>query len=375
MRRSGVVAYYKSKCSGRSPYGKYLGVKTAQSGQLLIQSDQVVASTQGYAEYTCIDPPHYKDKPRDCAATVGATATGPYYNPDMKATTYYNSGRKNSAFASSNYKNLSLCDKAYTQAFAAGKDPLGQYRMNATGTQVTCTIRQYTTKNAKTGQFPPDEVMACGNERAYDKVEAKWQVWCGGWDPFWDSKHRPFTQQECKDTPKWTCGPNVHKVPKYNGVSVPAAGIGVLDDGTKRAATWAVPNPTGTGVKAVGSKQVILQVGENSTPYRETEGVNGPKQKFTADRKLDTLLPGWANSTWKIGFQAPGFPAPESMWVATPTWQFEAMFKTITFTKVTVDWTTGKVTGGTVVPKWVKDTDTCPGLPLSLSVHRARSIR
>jgi hypothetical protein len=198
---------------------------------------------------------------------------------------------------------------------------------------------------------------------------------------FWNNKHK-FTQEECKANGKWTCGPNVNKVPKYSGVSVPAAGIGVMDDGKKRAAVWTVPKPAGKPLSAlthVVPGQVSLDVDKHSTPYREGESVNGPTQPFIAFPALNYALTGWGNSTWNIGFQAPGLPPSvdgktKNQWVATPTWRFTGDFRMTTLTNVTVDWRTGKITPTkSNVP--VTAPGTCQGKPLTLSVYRARNAR
>jgi hypothetical protein len=184
------------------------------------------------------------DTVRDCAATTGATLVGPTGNPDVKQKTT-SFGPANSPFAASGYKNLSLCDDAFMQPFPVASNVMGKYLLTGTGRQIPCTIRQYTTPNARTGKTPPAEILSCGFEFPYMHEEVKWQLWCGGWSMDYSGKHS-FTQEECKTKDKWDCGPNFPKAPTYNKVTVPAAGLGVLDDGLRRAATWGVRRRQGS---------------------------------------------------------------------------------------------------------------------------------
>jgi len=377
--RKGPQPSYNGKCSGTTKYGKYLGVKTSQTGEWLVRNDIVRESRQLSGSYTCIEPPHYADTTIDCAATTGATLVGPTRNPDVKSKTKkYPSGK--SPFAASGYTNLSLCDDAFLQQYDAATNVMGRYELTGTGKQVTCTVRQYTTPNARTGVTPPDKIVSCGKPFPYMHDKVQWQLWCGGFDLNWNTP-RKFTMDECRDTPKWDCGKNFPKAPTFDKVTVPAAGVGVLDDGARRAATWTVPSPTGPAIVKVGTKQVELFVDPSSTPYRGSPAtVNGPTQQFVASRQLSTPLTGWGKNSdiWKIGFFAPGLPpTPKktNLWVATPTWSFVGDFKVASFSKVTVDWSTGLISPPKPVPTTVKAPATCVGLPLQLRVSRARNFR
>ena len=382
--QTGMVATYPSKCDALAKDGgdartggkKYLGVETSQSGVQKLRNARILLSRQDHASYRCIERPHYTDDPRDCAATTGATLVGPMENPDVasKTTSF---GPAKSPFARSGYKALSLCDDAFVQPFPVQRNTMGKYRLTGTGRQITCTIRHYTTQNAKTGRVPRDEIKSCANERRHMRDEVKWQLYCGGWDLFWDDKHT-FSQDECRDQGPWTCGPNVNKVPKFNGVSVPAAGIGVLDDGNERAATWNLPKPVGA-LTGVGAKRATLDVDPHSTPYRTGEDVNGPTQPFMATPNLNSELTGW-DTTWKIRFQAASLSpradgTTTNQWVAVPTWMFTAKFKTVTFTNIIVDWRTGAITPTKPHSVWVPASATCVGKPLTLSVYRAHNVR
>jgi len=165
---------------------------------------------------------------------------------------------------------------------------------------------------------------------------------------------------------------STNKVPTYNLVTVPTAGIGVLGDGKERPGTWVGPTLTGNP-KNVRSKQSELDVDPGSTPYRAGQPASGPTQPFVSDLPLSSLIGGgtW-NKTWNIGFQEASLPS--SLWKATPTWFFTADFKTTTITSVTINWKTGAMTAKTTTT-YVQGTAECVGKPLSVSVNRARNTR
>ena len=361
---------YAAKCAGTTAYGRYLGVSWSNSGTY-VNGGAHMGYVQEAAQYTCIDPPRYKDSRLSCAATVNATAT--FKSPQVSMYTYYNSGVKNSAFADSGYKDLALCGTEFRQTFGSHLKKLGQYELKTNGTQVTCTIRSYTEPSAKTGKLLPTKILGCANWRPYMHAQVQWQVWCNGWSKGWGGSHS-FTMDECRGTGPWTCGTSIDRAPTYNSVHVPATGISVLDDGLKRAATWAGPTPgpaSRVRTGSVSSKTVQLDLAPLSLPYRSSEPVNGATQPFIVDRPLNTLLEGW-NNTWKVGFQAPN--AASQAWTVAPTWAFTADFKVTIVKSIKVNWKTGtfKVTPAVV---WVPDAGTCMGKDLNVSVKRAHNVR
>ena len=187
-----------------------------------------------------------------------------------------------SPFKRGGQESVTLCDDNFNQGYAAGMTHMGQYLLRGTGQRVTCALRTYTTANARTGNIPANRIVQpCGPRFDFVKTRVEAQLWCGGYDIFWNDLHT-FSQDECKATNDWTCGPNVNTVPKYGGVSVPAAGIGVMHDGLKRAATWLVPSPKGIPAGSMGvptHKTVTLDVDPKSTPYRKDVDVNGESNR------------------------------------------------------------------------------------------------
>ncbi|MGV8845808.1 MAG: hypothetical protein ACOH1Y_11540 [Propionicimonas sp.] len=327
-------------------------------------------SRQDSASYSCIDPPHYDDQDWKCADTVGATADGPYNNPEVPASRFFSAGPTPSPFKASGQKSLALCGVAFNQSFVVAMKELGQYKLTATGMQVPCTVRHYTTPNAKTGVIPADFIVSCGAPYPYSVQSVKAQVWCSGYSLDWSGNHS-FLQDECKEVPgRWTCGPTITAAPKFSGVTVPATGIGVLGDGAKRPTKWAGPTLSGQ-MRSVRLKQSKLFVDPGSTPYRAGQSVNGSTQPFVADPYLNSWLTGWTK-IWNIGFQEASMPT--KTWQATPSWLFKADFATTTISRVTINWTTGAV-AATTTTTWVPGTGQCDGTPFVASVNRARNTR
>jgi len=357
---------YAGQCAGTTPWGPYIGVHWIYY-RYYNGGDGTGTGTEidNDAEYECVDPPHYNDQAIRCAYSVGGIGLGPMNNPAVPSRTI-NFPTTLSAFVTSGMKSVALCGQNFVQNFDYYSDQYGRYELDATGRQVACTQRIYTTPDARTGAIPPTEIVACGGTFPYDNASVRWQVWCGGVSLGWNPNHE-FTEMECGDgtaNAKWAC--NTDGPPNFDGRT--ATSYQVLDDGKTRNAKWNAPNLTGE-VRNPRNKATSFVMQKGSTPIREGVAQNAPNQPVVGTPSLGSPHGGWFD-TLGINWQQAGFPGKPS--VTVPTWTFTADFAHTTVTGITFNPQTGVINLRTGIA-YVPANAFCGGEPLTVDVNRARS--
>ena len=373
-------------CAGSTPYGNYIGwtwrvsyIVETLTAQGAVGESGVTSITS--ANYTCIEPPNFTESQVWCAWQIGARITGPYRNPRVSAEVLLDR-TVNARFVST--RSVRDCDN-YTFRNFDVKDPVeyGRYLSVARGYQVACTLRNYTTRDKRTGSVPATEIRNCNTSRTrlYSRNTVRAQLFCPrpGFALNWGGNHT-YTAEECLtgDPGRWNCGPTVNRTPTFAGRK--ADPVQVLDDGEVRKVRWGILNPR--NVRNITDKYTRLQFLEG-TPYRRDAAGNGlapnsSRQPFVTSPKLNSWTSGWrgtASGSTGTTFDVRFFEAGETgePWRARPQWSFSGSVPATAVRIESFDWQTGTMNYSTYTTRLRVEDVKCTGQPMSANVFRARN--